>query len=169
MDEPIITVHDLTPVEAEAVILRKHNYPEPSSKEPAHVHLLRISSLGWTIATLSDQGEIKHYINHLKCTPLLLEEALCNYVSHHPDFADVPYSKAELKRQISLTSLIAYKKTNLQLINRRVLQEGIKRQDATPLELQKALDFAQNLKALYAETNREILLNRELLEGTHGF
>ncbi len=167
MIEPIITVHDLTPGEAEAIILRKHDYPEPSPKEPAHAHLLRIRNLGWTMATLSDQGEIMHYINYLKCTPLLLEEALCNYMSRHPDFAKVPYSKNELKRQISLASLIAYKKGNLQLINRKVLQEGIKRQDTTPLELQKALDVAQNLKALYAETNREIIRNRTLLEGKH--
>lgn len=166
-DSTIITVYDLTPEEAETVILRKHDYPKPSSSEPAHVHLLRIRSLGWTVATMSDQREIMHYINYLKCTPMLLEEALCTYVCLNPAFAEVPYSIDELKRQISLTSVIGYKKANLQLINRNVLREGIERQDATPAELQKALDIAQKMKVLYAEINSEILRNRELLEGTH--
>jgi len=166
MTEPIITVYDLTPKEAETIILRKHDYPKPSPSEPAHVHLLKIRSLGWTVATLSDQREIMHYINYLQCTPMLLEEALCTYVNRHPSFAEVPYSKDELKRQISLASLIGYKKANLQLINRNVLREGIERQDTTQAELQKALDIAQRLKKLYAEINREILHNREILEGT---
>lgn len=165
MTEPIITVHDLTPAEAETVILRKHDYPKPAPTEPAHVHLLRIRSMGWTIATLSDQREIMHYVNHLKCTPMLLEEALCTYVSRNPTFAEVPYNKDELKRQISLASLIGYKKANLQLINRNVLREGIERRDTTPAELQKALDIAQRLKKLYAEINKEIIRNREILEG----
>jgi len=165
MAEPIITVHDLTPEEAESVILRKHDYPEPSSREPAHRHLLKIRSLGWNVATLSDQREIMHYINYLECTPMLLEEALCVYVRRHPDFARAPYSKAELKRQISLASLIAYKKANLPLINRKVLKEGLVRQDTTRAELERALSTAQGLRELYREVDREITRNREILEG----